>query len=100
MTKTTKTIKKKNKLNKFVEKFNILFQLIKDVLAWVKTVLAKKSVQIGIAILLAVMFMLGFSINWQCGSGGWECGGGYVPPNPDDVNKILKVGKISGSVKK
>lgn len=92
--------KKKTKFDKFMDGLNKLWKFIKKVLAWLKEILAKKSVKIGLAILIAVMFMLGFSINWQCGSKGWRCGGGYTPPNPDDVNKILKIKPDSTKVKR
>ena len=68
-------------------------KLDKEMLTRFKKIFAKKSVQIGIAILIVVMFMLGFTINWNCSSRGWECGGGYAPPDPDDVNKIIKLEK-------
>lgn len=85
---------KKTKFEKFLRQLTSLWNFIKKILIWIKKLLAKKSVQIGVAILIVVMFMLGFSINWNCGSQGWECGGGYTPPDPDDVHKIIRIGEV------
>jgi len=81
---------KETKFDKFMKGLNKIWNLIRRVVTWLKEKFGKTSIKTGIAILVAVMYMLGFSINWQCGSRGWECDGGYKPPNPDDVNKIIK----------
>lgn len=76
-----------NKFYKLIKKFfNFIFEKV-------KILLSNRYVRISLSVLLAVMFMLGFSMAWQCGDKGNYCSGGYKPPNPNDVNEIIRPGK-------
>jgi hypothetical protein len=71
-------------------RFDKVIKTVKKAFVWGKENFSKKGVQVGISILIVVMLMLGLNIDWRCGSQGWNCDCGYTPPNPDDVNKIIK----------
>lgn len=87
--------KKREFAQNFKKRALLLLEVIKKILNWgkdtaIKIVLQKKVISIGLSVLAIVMLLLGLSIDWQCGSKGWNCEGEYTPPAPDDVNKILK----------
>ena len=52
----------------------------------------KKILKAGILALIIAFIFLGSSIKWDYNSkDGLSCDGNYTPPNPDDVNKIIKL---------
>jgi len=70
-----------------------LLDFVKKAISWVKGTAAKHAAKLGMSVLVIIMLFLGLNIDWSCGKGkGWECQGKYVPPDPEDVNKILKQG--------
>ena len=83
--------KKKTKVDKTISVIEKITKAAKKLWEIVKELFAQKIVKIGLVVVIAVMLMLGLTINWNCGSRGWNCGGGYRPPKPEDVNKILKM---------
>jgi len=83
--------KKKYKKDVFLKYCNSIISSVSKFLKDAKNFIFEKFIEISVAALVIIMFMLGFTINWQCGSHGWECGGGYTPAKPDNVKKILKI---------
>jgi len=62
----------------------------------------KKVLKAGLSFLVITFIFLGFSMKWSCTDDGLSCSGGYTPPDPNDVKKIinLKEGAPVGEVKK
>jgi len=89
----TKPKKKKRRLTAVKKKLITFYEFLKKCYYKVKEFFSNKYVKISLSILLAVMFMLGFSTAWECGDKGNTCSGGYNPPNPNDVNKLIRPGR-------
>jgi len=62
----------------------------------------KKILKAGLSFLVITFIFLGFTVKWSCTEDGLSCSGGYTPPDPNDVKKIinLKEGAPVEGVKK
>ncbi len=56
----------------------------------------KKVLKAGLSFLIITFIFLGFTVKWSCTEDGLSCSGGYTPPDPDDVKKIIN---LKGAVK-
>ena len=89
--KKKKTVSKKTKKQSLWSRFwEFIFNVIETAFsALKKKVEDKKIAKAGAVVLVMVFLLLGLSLRWSCGKDGFNCSGGYTPPDPDDVKKVI-----------
>lgn len=82
----------KKKIKQLKEKGQRVWTVGKKVLS---KIVSGKIGKISIGALVVVFLCLGFHGGWSVGPEGCSCSGGYKPPDPNEVRKIIKPDSVT-----
>jgi len=82
--------KKKNKKEKIIT-IKISLETFKKIWDKIKKFFKHKVTKNSIIIIVIVTVLYGFSMSWSYDKRrGLRCNGGFSPPEPDTINKVIK----------